>query len=126
MRRERRAGRGRIGIVLLAIPLFLVAYCAITWVWRLPLWVGGIYLLVSAVCFGLYALDKSAAQSGNRRIPESTLLAAGLFGGWPGGLVAQQLLRHKSSKASFQSQFWITVIFNVCGLVYLAYRMTQA
>jgi uncharacterized membrane protein YsdA (DUF1294 family)/cold shock CspA family protein len=125
-RRESGTGRGRIGIVLLAIPLFLVAYGAITWIWRLPLWVAGIYLLVSVVCFGLYALDKSAAQSGNWRIPESTLLAAGLFGGWPGGLVAQQLLRHKSSKASFQSQFWITVLFNVCGLVYLVYRMAQA
>ena len=119
-------GRGRNDIVLLAIPLFLVAYGAITWIWRLPVWVAGIYLIVSVVCFGLYALDKSAAQSGNWRIPENALLAAGLFGGWPGGLVAQQLLRHKSSKASFQSQFWITVLFNVCGLVYLAYRMAQA
>jgi uncharacterized membrane protein YsdA (DUF1294 family) len=37
-----------------------------------------------------------------------------LFGGWPGALVAQRVLRHKSSKASFQVTFWATVLIN-CG-----------
>lgn len=35
-------------------------------------------------------------------------------------------MRQDGLKASFQSQFWITVLFNVCGLVYLAYRVAQA
>ena len=49
-----------------------------------------------------YAADKSAARAGRWRIPESTLLMLGLCCGWPGGIVAQQWLRHKSVKPSFR------------------------
>ena len=38
-----------------------------------------------------------------------------LLGGWPGALIAQQTLRHKSRKASFRAVFWLTVLVN-CGL----------
>jgi ABC-type lipoprotein export system ATPase subunit len=46
---------------------------------------------------------------------KSTLL--NILGGWPGALVAQQVLRHKSNKASFRSAFWGTVVVNVAGFV---------
>ena len=46
-----------------------------------------------------------------------------LLGGWPGALVAQQVLRHKSSKQSFRIVFWITVTIN-CGA--LAWIYTPA
>ena len=49
-----------------------------------------------------------------RRTPENTLHLVAVFGGWPGALVAQDLFRHKSSKASFQVVFWLTVVVN-CG-----------
>jgi uncharacterized membrane protein YsdA (DUF1294 family) len=39
--------------------------------------------------------------------------------GWPGALLAQQLLRHKSSKQAFVAVFWATVIANVVGFVAL-------
>jgi len=42
----------------------------------------------------------------------------GLAGGWPGAIVAQQVLRHKSNKVSFRSAFWVTVMLN--ALVFLA------
>jgi uncharacterized membrane protein YsdA (DUF1294 family) len=41
-----------------------------------------------------------------------------LIGGWPGAMVAQQLFRHKSSKASFQVVFWITVVLNSMVLIW--------
>ncbi|XAH22252.1 DUF1294 domain-containing protein [Xylophilus sp. GW821-FHT01B05] len=69
--------------------------------------------------FVAYAFDKSAAVAGKWRTPERTLLLLGLVGGWPGGLLAQQLLRHKSSKASFRAAFWGTVVINVAGFVLL-------
>ena len=75
------------------------------------------YGLGSVVCFLAYAFDKSAATAGRWRTPERTLLLLGLAGGWPGGLVAQHLLRHKTAKPSFRAAFWATVALNVAGLL---------
>jgi len=44
-------------------------------------------------------------------------LLLGLVGGWPGSLVAQQVLRHKSSKASFRRAFWGTVLVNITAFI---------
>ena len=81
------------------------------------------YLLLSIACFGIYALDKkSSKRKGASRIPEKILLFVGLLGGWPGAILAQQILRHKSSKKSFLRLFWITVLVNVAGFIlYLNY-----
>lgn len=80
-----------------------------------------VYVVVSIVCFAVYAVDKSAARSlrrpPRRRIPEQTLILLGLAGGWPGGVIAQQALRHKTRKRSFQLMFWVSVVANVAALV---------
>jgi uncharacterized membrane protein YsdA (DUF1294 family) len=47
------------------------------------------------------------------------LLLLGLAGGWPGAFIAQRVLRHKSSKRSFQTAFWGTVALNTGLLVLL-------
>lgn len=74
------------------------------------------WLLISGISslltFFAYAIDKSAARQHRRRIPEKTLHMLGLLGGWPGALLAQQLLRHKSRKTRFQTVFWLTVAVN--------------
>jgi len=100
-----------------AIPAFLVVYLAASVLWRVPGWVAGVYLVASVLAFVVYALDKSAAVADRWRIPESTLLMVGLVGGWPGAIVSQQVLRHKSSKASFRSAFWGTVLVNIAGFL---------
>ena len=76
-------------------------------------WLAAIYALASALCFMAYAIDKRAAVRQRKRIPERTLLLLGLACGWPGGLLAQQWLRHKSSKTSFLVKFWLTVAANL-------------
>ena len=81
---------------------------------------GAFYACASVVCFAAYALDKSAARAGRRRTPERTLLLLGLTGGWPGGLLAQQWLRHKTSKQSFQIKFWLSVAINLGVLAFAA------
>lgn len=86
---------------------------------RLPMVVPGIYLVLSAITFLLYAHDKSSAQRGEWRTPELTLHLLGLIGGWPGALLAQRLLRHKSGKTSFQLIFWVTVAINIAAVQYL-------
>jgi uncharacterized membrane protein YsdA (DUF1294 family) len=82
-----------------------------------------VYVLGSAVTFFIYAWDKSAAKNNGWRTPENTLHLLGLLGGWPGGLVAQRLLRHKSSKPRFLWFFWGTVVLNCCGLAWVVAGM---
>jgi cold shock CspA family protein len=52
-------------------------------------------------------------------IPAFVLLMSAV-GGWPGALLAQQFLRHKTAKASFLRGFWITVVLNVAAFIFLA------
>lgn len=78
----------------------------------LPWLVGGA-VAVNVLTAAVYSADKSAARRGGRRVPERVLLLLGLLGGWPGAIVAQQLLRHKTSKRSFQLAFWATVAVDV-------------
>jgi len=101
----------------LAIPAFIAIYAVVAVKYRVSPWFALTYVALSVVSLMAYAFDKSAAVAGRWRSSEQSLLALGLFGGWPGGIVAQQLLRHKSSKASFRQAFWGTVLFNVAAFV---------
>ncbi|MEG2941275.1 MAG: DUF1294 domain-containing protein, partial [Thermomonas sp.] len=56
-----------------------------------------------------------------RRMPEDTLHLLDVLGGWPGALIAQQLHRHKTVKASFQTAFWFSVLLNL-GVAFLLWR----
>jgi uncharacterized membrane protein YsdA (DUF1294 family) len=85
----------------------------------LPVLVLGLYAMASIAAFAAYAFDKSAAKNGRWRTPERTLLALGLIGGWPGALLAQRVLRHKSRKISFQLSFWASVMLNCGALIWL-------
>lgn len=100
-----------------AIPAFALLFLLVAVVWRVPNWVPLLYVVTSGLCFLAYWHDKAAAQRQLWRTPESTLLMLGLVGGWPGAIVAQQWLRHKSSKASFRAAFWFTVNVNVLTFV---------
>ncbi len=82
----------------------------------LPLIVPPVYVVASLIAVMLYAFDKAAAMNKRWRTTESTLLIAGLLGGWPGALVAQGMFRHKSRKVEFLAPFWITVAIN-CALL---------
>ncbi len=75
------------------------------------------------VTFLAYALDKSAARRNAWRVPEKTLHILSLAGGWPGALLAQQVFRHKTRKASFRAVFWLTVVVNVAWLVWLCVNL---
>lgn len=86
---------------------------------HLPIKLPLAYLIVSLITFIAYALDKSKAQRGVWRTPESTLHFLALIGGWPGAAIAQQVLRHKSKKKEFLVIFWFTVIINSAALYWL-------
>lgn len=103
----------------LSILLFAAIFGGAVLAWQVPLWIGVLYVLASIVCFSVYARDKAAARAARRRTPERTLLLLGLLCGWPGAVLAQQWLRHKSSKRAFQVAFWCTVACNLGVFVYL-------
>ena len=99
---------------LVAATGFFSLIAVFVFIEKLPLLVFGVYAGFSVIAFIAYALDKSAAQKNQWRTKESTLHMLGLIGGWPGALLAQQVLRHKSKKGSFRIAFWLTVVVN-CG-----------
>ena len=119
-RRERTRTPGasaEIAVMLVLVPLYaaMLVWAAATG--RLPVAVMLSMPLMWVITFFFYWRDKFAAQRGAWRTPEASLHALGLIGGWPGGWLAQRLLRHKSRKASFRATFWGTVVVNCVALV---------
>jgi uncharacterized membrane protein YsdA (DUF1294 family)/cold shock CspA family protein len=98
---------------------FLALVAGVAMSGYLPLWILGLFLVLSVLTFVVYYLDKRAAGKGARRTPEYQLHLWALLGGWPGALFAQQLLRHKSRKFGFRVMFWITLLANVGALGFL-------
>jgi uncharacterized membrane protein YsdA (DUF1294 family)/cold shock CspA family protein len=106
-------------VPIVVASLFVLFVIAGTLAGRLSPAVIATYGVVSILTFLVYWFDKSAARHGQRRTPESSLLFLGLAGGWPGAVVAQRVLRHKSRKQSFQVAFWGTVVMNCVALGWL-------
>lgn len=111
------SSNGSPGIIVAALFLSSVGIFVLTT--RMPSLIFGLYVIASLLTFILYAIDKSAAQKGAWRTQESTLHLLALLGGWPGALVAQQKLQHKSKKKSFRRVFWVTVCINCGAFVWL-------
>lgn len=106
--------------VSLLLAIFFITIVAVSaFMGKLPIIVFGLYLVASIFAFAAYALDKSAAKNNQWRTKEGTLHLLGLIGGWPGALIAQRFLRHKSKKQSFQITFWITVMLNCSGFIWI-------
>jgi uncharacterized membrane protein YsdA (DUF1294 family)/cold shock CspA family protein len=74
-----------------------------------------LYPVMSVLTYALYADDKSRAKRGNWRIPEQNLHLCELAGGWLGGFLAQRRLHHKSTKKSYQLEFWTIVTIHQIG-----------
>ena len=108
---------------LLVIFGFLVLLVAIAVLWNPSRFIALAYAVMSTLTFFVYLTDKSAASRGAWRTSEGTLHVLAIACGWPGALLAQQLLRHKSVKADFRAVFWTTVIVNVAALVTLCTPM---
>lgn len=97
-------------IALLPLPFLLVVLSARHP--RLTEACAGIVFLASLLTLLAYALDKQRATRGQRRMPERTLHAMELAGGWPGALLAQHFIRHKNRKTAYQIRFWLIVLLH--------------
>ena len=109
---RRRSVRPQFAVAL----AFMACVLVLAFLGEVPAWTVGGYAALSGVAFLTYRADKAAARQGARRTPESTLHGIDLLGGWPGGLVARHVLRHKTTKQPFRTVFWVTVLANCAAL----------
>ena len=110
---RRQASTAPSSGALLALPLMVAYAGALTWAVRmakLPWWILVASFAFNLLTFMAYWHDKYAASQNQWRTKEDTLHLFSLLGGWPGGWLAQQVLRHKSSKESFRNTYWVTVV----------------
>ncbi|MBF2075783.1 MAG: cold shock and DUF1294 domain-containing protein [Synechococcales cyanobacterium C42_A2020_086] len=103
-----------LDLLLLTVPILGAANFAWTTGNWLPLL---FYPLMSVLTYALYAEDKNRAQRNQWRVSEKTLHLFELAGGWGGAFLAQQTLRHKTRKQSYQFSFWCIVILHISGWV---------
>ncbi|WP_201542058.1 DUF1294 domain-containing protein [Psychrobacter faecalis] len=96
------------GVLILLAVMNKLSWLVIAW-----------YVILGVITYGMYAKDKAAAQNGDWRTPESTLHLLSTLGGWVGALVAQTYLRHKSQKPEFRIVYYLTVIINLAGLLFI-------
>ena len=94
---------------------------------------GRVFLHVTAICdrrrppadgdmvtYDLAFDEKKRPRAVNvRQLTRIRQKFPGLACGWPGAVVAQRVLRHKSRKRSFQVAFWGTVVMNAVILGWL-------
>ncbi len=101
----------------LVIPAFLFIAAAIASVQPMSTNWLVIYGVASVACFVGYGLDKRAANQKQWRVSETILLLIGLVGGWPGGIIGQEVFRHKTQKRAFRTLFWMSVAINMAAFV---------
>lgn len=111
--RSRSAAGPIVGSLVFLI--FVLEYILLGIVYPMPLWPIAAYAALSFLTFLLYAEDKSKARKGRWRVAESSLQVISLLGGWPGAILAQQLLRHKTRKRGFLTVFWTAVVVNMAA-----------
>lgn len=107
-------GAAFYGILLLLAVMHKLPWLIVAW-----------YVLIGVVTFIIYAKDKKAAQNNQWRTPESTLHLLSIAGGWVGAMVAQTYMRHKSQKAEFRLMYYLTVIINMAGLLFLLIKWSD-
>ena len=103
----------------LAYGLMLAWAALVAWaVWtrHLPLWSVAALAGLNLATLWLYAADKNAARRGQWRIAEKQLHLLSVLGGWPAAWLAQQNMRHKSSKTAFRAVYWATIVLHCAAL----------
>lgn len=102
-----------LGVGFYGVLVLLAATDKLSWL------VVGWYVALGFITYIIYAKDKAAAQNNDWRTPESTLHLLSALGGWVGAMVAQTYLRHKSQKPEFRMAYYLTVVINMAGLLFL-------
>ncbi len=105
--------RAFLGVGFYGVLILLAFTGELSWL------VVGWYVALGLITYVMYAKDKAAAQNGQWRTSEMTLHILSALGGWVGALVAQTYLRHKSQKPEFRMAYYLTVVINLAGLLFI-------
>ncbi|MEO6015285.1 MAG: cold shock and DUF1294 domain-containing protein [Devosia sp.] len=119
--RDDRSMPQRIAVRLTAAAVLTAVVAAMIITGRAGSWLIGAYGAMGSVCLAAYAFDKRAAKRGDWRTSENTLHGIDLLFGIIGGLVAQALLHHKTSKLPFAVTTWLIYAMHVAGLGFLLF-----
>lgn len=110
----------RVALIFSITALFLFSVMIFT---KLPAEKAAIilvnYFLISTVTFKAYKIDRTFLLEHIGSLPESTLHFLSLLGGWPGAMLAQEILQHKIHDRGFKTLFWLTIFINIGLLAYL-------
>lgn len=93
---------------------------------QVPLWLGMVYLFMGIASALLYRFDKAYALTGRWRVSETNLHVVDFSFGIIGGLVAQEVYRHKTVKPRFVAATWTIALIHVLGLAALALGWVSA
>ncbi len=81
------------------------------------------FVAVNIMTFIVYGYDKKIAGSDKLRVPESILQTLAIIGGSPAALIAQKFFRHKTIKSSFQIVYWLIVIMQILGILWITMKV---
>ena len=80
-------------------------------------------LIINAVAFIVYGIDKLKARKGRWRISEATLLLLAIVGGSIGSWLGMKVWHHKTMHRKFQYRLPIILLLQLAIAVYLCMRM---
>jgi len=76
-------------------------------------------VLINALAFALWGVDKRRARLGQWRVPEANLLAIAFLGGTIGAKLGQRVFRHKTRKQPFAGVLNMMCLLHAGGAVTL-------
>lgn len=82
-------------------------------------------IAVNLLSFVLMVWDKSRAERGERRVSEARLGFWMMVGGATGGLIASQLVRHKTRKQPFATMMRTTALVQWLVLLAMPFGLQQ-
>ena len=82
-------------------------------------------IVINAVSFICFFIDKNRARKKLYRISESFLFSVSIMGGAFGSLLGMKIFHHKSKKKKFTIGIPIILVFNVFILIYLEQTLVK-
>lgn len=120
LKKPRDLWRLSIGLRVAAAAAMALLLMAAISAERAPFWLAVLYATMGLASALLYHFDKLYALTGKWRVSERNLHLVDACFGIIGGLVAQELYRHKTLKSRFVSMTWGLALVHVLGLAALA------